>query len=253
VYSSLQGNELCYGTAKTPEGPFAYKGVIVSNGDLGMNGNTLATNYTGNNHGGLEVINGKTYIFWHRQTHGIMFSRQGCAEEVRISEDGTIPQVEITSCGLNGEPLPAKGMWPSYIACHITEKDREKVGNVVLSPADKPLPKLREEIPYVTEEEDEKGEKGLKPFIYNLREGAVAGFKYFRFEGDESFVRMELRGKAEAELRLDSPEGTVAASFRTDSAGWNFCRADLIATEGVHALYFRIKNGTADFASFEIG
>lgn len=68
VYSSLQGNELCYGMADTPEGPFEYKGVIVSNGDLGYKGNTLAVNYTGNNHGGLEVIGDWVYIFWHRHT-----------------------------------------------------------------------------------------------------------------------------------------------------------------------------------------
>ena len=74
VYSSLQGHELCYGMAKTPEGPFEYKGVIVSNGDIGYEGNTLPVNYTGNNHGGLVEVEGAYYIFWHRHTHGIAFS-----------------------------------------------------------------------------------------------------------------------------------------------------------------------------------
>ena len=109
VYSSLQGHELCYGTADTPEGPFVYKGVIVSNGDLGYEGNTLAVNYTGNNHGGLERIGDRLYIFWHRHTHGTAFSRQGCADAVKILEDGTIPQIEITSCGLHDGPLPRPG------------------------------------------------------------------------------------------------------------------------------------------------
>lgn len=39
VYSSMQGHELCYGTAETPSGPFAYRGVIISNGDIGYHGN----------------------------------------------------------------------------------------------------------------------------------------------------------------------------------------------------------------------
>lgn len=42
VYSSLQGHELCYGMARTSEGHFTYQGVIVSNGDLGYQGNELA-------------------------------------------------------------------------------------------------------------------------------------------------------------------------------------------------------------------
>ena len=194
VYSSLQGHELCYGTADTPEGPFAYKGVIVSNGDLGYEGNTLAVNYTGNNHGGLERIGDRLYIFWHRHTHGTAFSRQGCADEVKILEDGTIPQIEITSCGLHDGPLPAKGAYDSCIACHLTEADREQVGQVVMSGPGEAVPELPEEMPYITEEADETGEKGLKPYIRNLRTGSAAGFKYFQFEGTESRITVELRG-----------------------------------------------------------
>ena len=62
VYSSLQGHELCYGMARTPEGPFAYQGVIISNGDIGYQGNTLPVTYTGNNHGGLVKVGEEYYI-----------------------------------------------------------------------------------------------------------------------------------------------------------------------------------------------
>ena len=223
VYSSLQGHELCYGTADTPEGPFAYKGVIVSNGDLGYEGNTLAVNYTGNNHGGLERIGDRLYIFWHRHTHGTAFSRQGCADEVKIQEDGTIPQIEITSCGLHDGPLPAKGAYDSCIACHLTEADREQVGQVVMSGPGEAVPELPEEMPYITEEADETGEKGLKPYIRNLRTGAAAGFKYFQFEGTESRITVELRGLGCLEVRADSPDprvGTMVGSAAVDSMNW---------------------------------
>ena len=163
---------------------FTYQGVIVSNGDLGYQGNELAVNYTGNNHGGLVEIDGEVYIFWYRQTHGTGFSRQGCADRVQIAEDGTIPQIEITSCGLNGGPLPAKNTYLSYIACHLTEKDRSAVGHVVEPALGQMFPKLPADMPYITEEEDTDYEKGFKPYITNLREGAVAGFKYFAFDGD---------------------------------------------------------------------
>lgn len=255
VYSSLQGHELCYGTADTPEGPFAYKGVIVSNGDLGYEGNTLAVNYTGNNHGGLERIGDRLYIFWHRHTHGTAFSRQGCADEVKILEDGTIPQIEITSCGLHNGPLPAKGAYDSCIACHLTEADREQVGQVVMSGPGEAVPELPEEMPYITEEADETGEKGLKPYIRNLRTGSAAGFKYFQFEGTESRITVELRGLGCLEVRADSPDpqaGTMVGSAAVDSKNWKHVMTGLQVEAGKHALYFLVKEGTVDFASFEI-
>lgn len=248
VYSSLQGNELCYGMAKTPEGPFAFKGVIHSNGDLGYKGNTLAVNYTGNNHGGLVAVGDKVYIFGHRHTHGTAFSRQGVAEEVQILEDGTIPQIEMTSCGLNGGPLPAKGSYQTYIACHITEADRTKVGQVVMSGPGEEVPRLPEEMPYITEEPDVRGERGLKPYIYNLRSGAVAGFKYFVFDGTETEVLLELRGTGTAEILTDSPEGTCIGAVSVHSEDWQTVQAQVSGIKGVHAIYVKIQEGILDFA-----
>lgn len=111
IYSSLQGHELCWGRSASPLGPFAFGGVLVSNGDIGLHGRTADTpvTYTGNNHGSIVEIGGKWHVFYHRQTNRRQFSRQGCAEEISILPNGFIPQVEITSCGLNGGPLPGEG------------------------------------------------------------------------------------------------------------------------------------------------
>lgn len=252
VYSSLQGNELCYGMAKTPEGPFEYKGVIVSNGDLGYQGNKLAVNYTGNNHGGLVEIGEEVYIFWHRQTHGTGFSRQGCADKVQIAKDGTIAQIEITSCGLNGGPLPAKNTYQSYIACHLTEKDREAVGHVVEPGPGETVPKLPEEMPYITEEEHADYEKGLKPYIANMREGAVAGFKYFAFDGDEERITLELRGTGAVAVLIGGPDGESVASVRCESQGWEKITGQMNQVNGVHSVYVKVTEGTLDFASIKI-
>lgn len=251
VYSSLQGNELCYGMAETPEGPFDFKGVIVSNGDIGYKGNTLPVNYTGNNHGGLVQINDQYYIFWHRHTHGTAFSRQGCADKVEILEDGTIPQIEITSCGLNGGPLDAEGTWSTYIACHLTEGDRTKVGQVVMNgPGEETMPELPEEMPYITEEAKEGAEKNLYPYIHNMHKGAVAGFKYFRFDGKKKTVTVTVRGKGTLELIPDGPDQTAVCEVTADSAEWTEKSMDLPPLEGVHALYFRVKEGVLDFSEF---
>ena len=250
VYSSLQGNELCYGMAKTPEGPFEFKGVIVSNGDLGYQGNTQRVAYTGNNHGGLVQIGDDVYIFGHRQTHGTSFSRQGTAEKVTILPDGTIPQVEITSCGLNDGPLPAKGTYQSYIACHLTEKDLSRVGDVLNPGPHLPVIELPESMPYITEETHPDYEKRLKPYIANLQEGAVAGFKYLEFSGEEQTIGLELRGTGSVRVRLDSPDGPAIAQLTHSSEAWEYTGATMPKTTGVHALYVTITDGKLDFASF---
>ena len=254
VYSSQQMHELCYGMSKTPEGPFEYKGVIVSNGDIGYQGNELATSYYGNNHGGLVEINGKHYIFWHRHTHGRAFSRQGCADKVEILADGTIPQIEMTSCGLNDGALPARGKYESYIACHLTEADREKVGLVRGmggGPGDE-KPKLPESMTYITEEKDAQCEHGCKPFICNMRTGAVAGFKYFEFDGTEKEISLELRGNGKVEVSLDTPEGEVVAVAKNTSETWSAVSTALKKIKGVHALYVKCVDGKLDFASIEM-
>lgn len=254
VYSSLQGNELCYATAREPLGPYTYRGVIVSNGDIGYQGNALATNYMGNNHGGIASFGGRHYIFYHRQTHGTMFSRQGCAEPIEIAEGGAIAQVPVTSCGLNGGPLPAKGHYEAYIACHLTEKNRANVQNVVNAGPGGTLPEIPAERPYITEEENPAYEKGLKPYVYNLREGSTAGFKFFAFEGTEREIVLELRGSGSIALRLDDPEGKNIGVATAIEDIWKEIRLPLSeAVKGAHALYFTVTAGTLDFAGLTFG
>ena len=60
------------------------------------------------------------------------YSRQACAEEIQIEPDGHITQVEITSCGLNGGPLPAQGEYPAAIACVLTNGHMPHVTNGML-------------------------------------------------------------------------------------------------------------------------
>ena len=69
-------------------------------------------NMTGTTHGSIIEINGQWYVFYHRLTHKSDYSSQACAEPITISPDGSIKQVEITSCGLNGKPLRAEGRYP---------------------------------------------------------------------------------------------------------------------------------------------
>ena len=103
VFSSQKNHELCYAVSDFPDRDFVYGGTIVSNGDVGINGITdeKRLNMTGTTHGSIIEINGEWYVFYHRLTHKSDYSRQACAEKITIEQDGSINQVEITSCGLN--------------------------------------------------------------------------------------------------------------------------------------------------------
>ena len=61
IYSSHVNHELCYATSKYPDHGYKYRGVIVSNGDIGYHGRSAKDRLaaTGTNHGSIEYINGK--------------------------------------------------------------------------------------------------------------------------------------------------------------------------------------------------
>ncbi len=238
VYSSVHGHELCYGISDRPDGPFAFGGVIVSNGDVGLPGHETeaqAANYMGNNHGGLVQVGEQVYIFYHRHTHGIQYSRQGCAEPVTILPDGSIPQVEITSCGLNGGPLPARGEYSAHIACtlHGPEGAKRFSSKVNRGETD-PAILLEPDASFTS----------ASSYIGNLHSGSGCGFKYFSFTGEELTLRLELRGtfRGTIALRLDREDGLVAASVAAvPSDRWQYAVAALQVPAGKHAVYLTFE------------
>lgn len=103
VYSSVNSHELCYAVSDKPDEGYEYGGTLVDIGDVYLNGREAkdAVNCVGNTHGGIECVDGQWYIFYHRQSNRTNYSRQGGAEKIYFAEDGSIAQVEVTSCGLN--------------------------------------------------------------------------------------------------------------------------------------------------------
>ncbi|MBO5657306.1 MAG: family 43 glycosylhydrolase, partial [Agathobacter sp.] len=172
VYSSELSHELCYAISDRPDQDFVYGGILVSNGDIGYEGNLWPQNMIGNNHGGMVEINGEWYVFYHRQTHGTEFSRQGCAEKLTILEDGSIPQVEHTSYGVNGGPLVTPGTYPAAIASTLTCKGN--YGKLVLGTPEETG------IPYIYEEAQEDGT--TTHYIANIIDTVLVGYKYFDFQ-----------------------------------------------------------------------
>lgn len=240
VYSSIQGHELCYATSENAEGPYQYGGTIVSNADLGFHGNTVPQAYFSNNHGGMVKAGEQWYIFYHRHTNKTTFSRQGCAELIEIMEDGSIPQVEMTSSGLYGKPLPANRTYSAHICCKLTgPKGATLIDNQI------PLP---DDTPFITEEGTNT--KEVNQYICNLRTGAVCGAKYFSFQGENRAV-LRLRGKGVVQIVLDSVTSQKIGHAAVDSEAWTDLCFDLTPSEGTHSVYFLAdsKEGI-DFSEF---
>lgn len=245
VYSSLQGHELCYGTAQGPMDHFDYQGVLLSNADIGYKGNTKADCYWGNNHGGLVCLNGDLYIFGHRQTRGNEFNRQGIAEKVAFDEKGKLCQAQLSSCGLNGGPLKDEGEYPAYIACCLMGPDRDHVGHVMNGGPSAPVPDPPSDWPYITEEKN-------KPFIKNMQAGSACGFRSFSFGKNQYQILIEARGSGVVDLSFDGENSPAAAVLTVGSEDWQKSAAVLTAVQGVHALYVTVRQGKIDLAGFEL-
>ena len=239
VYSSHKSHELCYAVSDRPDSGFVYGGTIVSNGDIGLNNREHPVYPLGNNHGGIAQVGDDFYIFYHRQTNGTEFSRQGCAEKITIREDGSIPQVEITSCGLNGGPLAASGSYPAAIACHLT--DPTTTDNI-----DYNNPVMKTQI-RVTEE-------CSRTYITGIKDGAIVGYKYFEFV-DTDLIAVEVRGHfaGTIEVAYTRKGSDVIGEYETqvNTDEWEMKLIPVLTAPGKRSLYFRFRGtGELEMKSF---
>ena len=159
--------------------------------------------------------------------------------------DGGFLQAEVTSCGLNGGPLEGRGSYPARIACNLWSRDG-------VCRYDQPFPKKRH--PYITQRGRDDDRSAVQ-YIANMRDGSVAGFKYFRLQGARS-ISVKVAGRCAGVMQVSSREdfATMAAELPIRANG-NECVAKtrLLLRDGVHALYFRYQgSGAADLISFEL-
>ena len=258
IYSSSRSHELCYGTSDTIQGPYHYQNTLVSNADL-LNSDAVAdfltkpgklnkeaSNFYGNNHGSVEFINGKYYVFYHRHTNRSQFSRQDCAEEIKMDEKGLFAPVKITSCGLNGGPLEGKGTYEARIACNLNAKD----GAVMCSTYVKA--KYYKDDPYFTQDEPD-GLQG-KQYIANLEDGSWAGYKYFDFKGTKTLsIQARGEGKGKLAVYLDDLQTKVGEVEVDLTSSFTPFEAPIAFNEGVHAMYLRYEgSGHLDLLSFTL-
>ncbi|MDD6035516.1 MAG: family 43 glycosylhydrolase [Lachnospiraceae bacterium] len=242
IYSSEVMHELCYATAKSPTDKFTYGGVIVSNCDLHIDTYKPAdmpAAYGANNHGSIVEINGQWYIFYHRQTNGTWYSRQGCAEKITVLPDGSIPQVEITSCGLNDGPLPGVGEYAGYLACNLfTDVRHPFVGG--------------EGFPKVMQDGRDGDEN--PGYVGNITNSATAGFKYFDCKGVKRFA-VTTRGYGNGTFEIRTAwDGEVLGSVTLQYTNvWERYEAEANIPDGINAIYLTYRGGgNVSLKSFEL-
>lgn len=246
VYSGERSHDLAYAIASEPLGKYEYAGVLISNADLGLEGNTEPIMPYGNNHGGLVEINHEWYIFYHRQTHAIECSRQGCAEKLERREDGWFKQVEITSCGLSEDALQTIGTYNACYCCYLRSSN-------ILEKRLEPQTHRRDTEPYIFEEAVGDNETNALHYIANIQKETVIGFKYFIWSKPEKLkLKLSGHGKCKVKVHIDAPNGEIIGALDIELSDiWKDYDIPVQSVSKRHALYFEFQtNGVLQFMEF---
>ncbi len=193
-----------YATSKSPMGPYTYGGVIIDNDH--------SDPAAWNNHGSLVQFNGQWYVFYHRPTHGSVSMRKACVEPIVFREDGSIPEVEMTSQGASG-PLNAFQEIDAARACLLSGHIRIKA----TTPDNEAL--------------DE------------IRIGDKAAFKYIDFkDGADTLLITVSPGKVPCRITLSLDyqwSGSIGSVEipANQTEEWITVKAPIKTTRGVHALW----------------
>lgn len=160
-------SQLAYGYSDSPEGPWKWGGIIVdAMGEIipNDNGGYDRTFAGGNTHGSICEINGQWYVFYHRNLH--TYARQAMVEPITVEWDEEsvadggevrISMAEVTSNGFFIEGLNPYAKHSAGIVSYLT-------GGASITPA--------------------YSEDTTTLPVVNIRNGVIAGIKYFNFDLD---------------------------------------------------------------------
>ena len=224
-------------------------------GDISFNGGEILKNpdgtgtmtyQWGNNHGSIMEVNGKWYVFYHRQTGVNEFSRQAMIEPVDVAMDkngkifiGDITYkdgepvssgpVEMTSSGAQVNGLDAYKLISAGYACHIYGGSKRAYIKPVY----------------------EKTESASSPVV-DITSGTTVGFRYLQFGlNAPKTVTAEINALEDitVNVRLDDYKGKVVASMRLKK-GETSKTADITSgIIGKHAVYFEFRSESAEAAA----
>ena len=194
---------LGYATSKSPFGPYQYRGVIIDNNHCNP-GNW-------NNHGSIAAFGGKWYVFYHRSTQGAITMRKACVEPITFREDGSIPEVEMTTQGADG-PIDASQRIEAEQACALWGNVRVSTGN-------------------------DGGE-----ILSGIRDGDLATYKYLDFKTAPKKLRLRVKpGKSDCTLSIHLDQAGNTRIVETKIMGspdgqWAEIVCEVAQVSGVHAV-----------------
>lgn len=260
---------LAYAYSDNPLGPFTYGGTLIDGRARGVddNGKPVPTaNPYGNTHGSLCGIDGKWWVFYHRQTGTDEYSRQAMVAPVNVKvEKGKGGKVTISEGEYNSEGFCTEGLNPLNTsaagwACYLTNPKGITQG----------YPHFYFTGSYVEptrwEADSYAGPFNLKqPWcpVVNNTAGSVVGYKYFNFNHTAKARNIDFSAHIKADgnagtvtLMIDGPTaiqgGKPVASFEVGaeaSEGIIEIKASADALKGIkgkHALYFVFSSPVED-------
>lgn len=213
-------------------------------GDISFNGGEILKNpdgtgtmtyQWGNNHGSLMEVNGKWYIFYHRQTGVNEYSRQAMLEPVDVAMDknGRLFIGDITY--VDGEPVSSKVVEMTSQGAHVNGLDARKI----ISAGYACHIYGGSERAYI-QPVYEQVESASSPVV-NITSGVTVGFRYLQF-GNNSPKSVSAKISAledvTVNVRLDDYRGRVIAKTELKKGETEMTAAIECGVVGKHAVYF---------------
>lgn len=234
---------LSYKWSDKPLSDFQDGGDISFNGGeilKGADGNGIMTYQWGNNHGSIMEINGKWYVFYHRQTGVNEYSRQAMLEPIDVAcgRDGKIyigaieyadgepvasRPVEMTSQGAHVNGLDAHQWISAGYACHIYGSS------------------MRTYVAPVYERDD-----NISAPVVDITNGTTVGFRYLQFGANSPktvTVCMNAKADVRVNVRVDAYDGKQIAAMDCTPGAGEFTAPVNAGVIGKHAVYFEFVSG----------
>ncbi|WP_142785510.1 family 43 glycosylhydrolase [Changchengzhania lutea] len=218
VYSDISREDkptcLGYATSSSPFGPYTYGGVIIDN-----NGSNPGN---WNNHGSIASFNDQWYVFYHRSTHGVRTMRKACVEKITFLDDGSIPEVEMTSQGA-GLPIKAKNKVDAASACLLQ-------GNVLIEKASE-----------------------ANEILSKFKNKDAAIYKYLDFGDGIASIKIHVKSISGGQLNIysDKPWHKKLATLMLEpNKDWHTITVPVKNETGIHALWFEASGAEGEL--FEI-
>lgn len=210
VYADMERGKptsLGYSTSKSPMGPFTYRGIIIDNDGCDP--------ASWNNHGSIECVNGQWYVFYHRCSRGAQQHRRLCIEKIEILEDGTIPEVKMTSQGI-GEPFASSEVIKGYQACEMS-------GSV-----------------YIGVNEDVESVEEYPEVLMNISAGDEVMFRYVKSEQEWKEIEILYSGAGKIQVYMNEK---IVGTINCDKVqGVNVAKSSIKCSSGQYELKLRFES-----------